>query len=290
MSNQKSNRPDLPAIVSTHQAEITAIAVPSIQKDYTRWMDRALNYISEQKDTLGPVLQTTEGALSCLSGLKKAAQMGLQIGGHYPHAYFMPKQNKAVLVVSAEGLAFVAANGPGAVLKSAPVLVEVRDGDKVKFDGAAQTVEHTFDPFDAMRNKKEITGFYSILEYKDGHKEIPYVTMTDVIRIRDNYSNYKTRDGKLMPAWAKSGPEMLRKIAMKQILKRPAAQSEGLALLADADLYDAGEDEQEQPRDISERASARLDNQTIETAPEIQDAETIEEEVVTGEPEKGSLF
>lgn len=284
MSQNKQTPANLPAVIQQRGEEIRSIAVPSIQKNYSMWLDRAINHLTTQ-DMLAQTLNTREGALSAFQALQKAAEIGLQVGGQYAHAHFMPKGGKITLVPTAEGLAFAATYGPGAVLASVPTIQEVREGDQVELDGAAQTIRHKYDPFDQERLKKPVTGYYAILEYKDGHTEIPFVTMADVTRIRDNYSQTKTSQGKPMPSWAKSEPEMLRKIAAKKILRKAAAESQGLAMLMNADMV-PGEEQPEQPRDISERAASRLDK--IETG--VTDAEYSEEPESEKEKQTGSQF
>ena len=233
--------------------ELSIIAAPTVRKDFDTWTKRALVELSSRTE-LSEVLATRKGLFSVYRGLVKFATMGLQIGGTFPHAYFMPKQGEAVPVITAEGLSFTAAHGPGAVLKYPPELIRVYDQDKLAIDQAHGVVKmHDVNPF-GQRGK--LLGWYMRLEYIDGHTEIPFITAEKVDAINGAYSTKETSKGYKMPAWAKSPEEMRDKTAAKQLLKKPAKEAEGLAMALTAD--DAEEVPEPQSRDVAERVGSRM--------------------------------
>lgn len=263
--------------------EIRAIAAQNVSNSFDTWSTRALVEIAN-RDELSPVLQTRKGIFSIYKCLAKAATMGLQIGGQFPQAYFMPAEGKAELVVTAEGYAFVAAHGPGAVLRSVPELIRVYEQDDFLVDQKAGVVEHSYDP---RADRGRLCGWYMRLEYVDGHVEIPYASLEKVEKIIEHYSRTKTKSGALMPAFAKSPDEMRDKTAAKKLLKRPAREAEGLAMLYS--LESPADEEPPQPamRNVTERMNDRLDKVMQQTEkPAEKSAEKPAEEEKAPEPEK----
>jgi recombinational DNA repair protein RecT len=106
------------------------------------------------------------------------------------------------------------------------------------------------------------------LQYRDGHMEIPHIGIDKILKIKNNYSNLNS------PSWKKSEDDMLEKIAVKQLLKKPFSESEGLAMLMSSDMEEIEETETVlQPKTISEKAVAKIENATSK----LVDAEIIEE-------------
>src|SRR4030042_1373166 len=132
-------------MLATMGEEIKAIAAPNVNGGWETWSKRALVEIANREE-LAPILASRAGIFSIYKCLAKAATMGLQIGGVFPQAYFMPAKDKAELVVTAEGYSFSAAHGPGAVLRSTPELMRVYANDKFLIDQKARQVEHAYDP------------------------------------------------------------------------------------------------------------------------------------------------
>jgi recombinational DNA repair protein RecT len=244
--------------------EIQKIAAPNVGGNFETWKTRALVEISN-RDELKTVLQSREGIFSVYKALSKAATMGLQIGGQFPHAYLVPMGGKAQLVVTAEGYAFASAHGPGAVLANVPKLVRVHEKDTLRIDETAGTVRHEFDAFG---DRGKLVGYYMRLEYRDGHTEVSNITRAEVEGVAKAYSQ---KNG---PAWSKSPEAMNDKIAAKQLLKKPVREAEGLAMLMSLDEYEAPE-YSPPPRDIAERMADRLDDsmRTVEPEPVSEEAE-----------------
>lgn len=237
--------------------EIHSIAAKNVQQSFDTWTQRALVEISN-RDELRPVLQSREGIFSVYKALAKASQIGIQIGGQFPQAYLVPYQGRASLIVTAEGYAFAAVHGPGAVLCSVPELVEVYDKDSVLIDKAAGTIRHTFDAF---KDRGKLVGYYMRLEYRDGHVEAATITREEVEKIEAAYSS------KNSPAFSKSAEAMHRKTAAKQLLKKPVREAEGLAMLLATDEEPVDEAPVPPPRDVGERMTRRLDDAAARIVP-----------------------
>ncbi len=266
-------------MLATMGAEIKAIAAPNVNGGWETWSKRALVEIANREE-LAPVLATRQGIFSVYKCLAKAATMGLQIGGVFPQAYLMPKEGKAVLVVTAEGYAFGAAHGPGAVLRSTPELLRVYEQDKFLIDQKAGKIEHSYDP---RKDRGKLCGWYMRLEYTDGHVEIPYVATEKVKQIIANYSRQNDSKGNLMPSFAKSPEEMEDKTAAKRLLRKPAKEAEGLAMLLSLEA----EPEEDQPpmRTVTDRVGDRLDRAAEALKPK-PDPTPPPEAAPVAEPEK----
>lgn len=233
--------------------EIKAVSTPNVSQDFDTWKTRALVEIANNDDLKG-IINTRTGIFSVYQGLAKAATMGLQIGGQFPHAYFVPMGGKAVLIPSQDGYAFMATYGPGRVLSVAPVLRDVYEKDEFRIDDTAQIYNHKFEPF---KDRGKLVGFFTVLEYVDGRKTIPYITMDDVERIEQNYGTLTS------PAYKKSKIDMDRKTAMKKLLKPVAKEAEGLAMMMALDDWQytpPGEPLEPDMRDVTERMGDRLDS------------------------------
>jgi len=228
--------------------EIQGVGAGNLQESsaFETWKMRALVEVSTNQALIdGNVLGTRPGLHSVYQALAKSANMGLQFGGHFPQAYLVPKSGKAVLIVSEEGLAFIGTYGPGAVLRVKPELHEVYEKDRFSIDDALREYQHEYAPF-AERGK--LVGYFTVLEYKDGRKQIPYILQSKVRQIEDAYG------GETNPAYKKAPEQMDRKTAMKAMLRPVAKESEGLAM-----AYSLEEgDPMPEMRDVTERVGGRL--------------------------------
>lgn len=269
-------------------SELRGIAAPTVAGGFDVWTQRALVEITSNDD-LRPVIATKAGLFSVYRALAKCAQMDLQVGGQFPHAYLAPMGGKAVLVVSDTGYSFASAHGRGAVLQRDPLLVEVYEKDSFRVDQAAATVEHETTPF---VDRGKIVGYYMVLEYMDGHREIATITHAEVCDVIEKYGNLNS------PAYKKSRHAMERKTAAKQLLKRPMKMSEGLAMLYSLDEEIPVPEAPEQPmRNVTERTSDRLSRATEALEPEnaggTEETEAVGEkpaETAKAEPEGPDLF
>ena len=175
--------------------------------------------------------------------------------------------------ITKDGFAHSCVHGPQGVLRNIPELIKVFEKDKFSINQSKGTYEHEFNPFG---ERGKLLGYFMVLYYRDGHIEIPHIGIDKVLKIKNGFSNINS------PAWKKSEDEMLEKIAVKQLLKKPFAESEGLAMLMTSELDI--EDDSEiivKEKTISDRAVSRIEQATKKLAiPEIKDAEIQVEEVV----------
>jgi recombinational DNA repair protein RecT len=237
-------------MLTTMGGEMRTIAAPNVAAEFDVWTKRALVEVTTNKDLI-PVIQTREGIHSIYSALSKAATLGLQIGGNFPHTYMVPKSGRAVLMPTQDGYIFAATFGPGAILAVAPDLHEVYEKDEFTIDEAAATYVHNYSPFG---DRGKLVGFFTILDFKDGRRFIRNVTIGEVEAIEKGYGTTTS------PAYQKSLIDMHRKTAMKKMLKPIVKLCEGLAMLMALDEYEAPEPPAEKPpRDVTERTAKRLD-------------------------------
>jgi recombinational DNA repair protein RecT len=238
--------------------EIQAVGADNVKESaaFETWKMRALVEVSTNEALQKyNVLGTRPGLFSVYQALAKSANMGLQFGGHFPQAYLVPKEGKAVLIVSEEGLAFIATYGPGAVLKVKPELHEVFDTDRFAIDDAARTYKHEYAPF--AKDRGPLVGYFTVLEYKDGRKQIPYILQAKVRQIEKAYGGEKNQ------AYEKALEQMDRKTAMKALLRPVAREAEGLAM-----AYSLEEDPEPEMRNVTERTGERLKAATEALGPE----------------------
>lgn len=244
----------LPDIVRQYQDKIFAVAVPSILKNSEQWLNRAILEISQNKELTEFV--TVAGKGQFIAKLAKAAQVGLQLGGVKPHAYFINMGGQLRMDITKEGLAHACVHGQGAVLDRVPEIIRVYANDKFTINQAAKTYTHEFDP---TSPRGDVKLWYTVLNYKNGFIEIPYVTLEKVKKIRLEFSQ-----DKISKAWKTSEEEMEDKIATKQLLKKPFAEAEGLSMLVDSILSNGLSDttptkSNYSNEDISKRASTIVD-------------------------------
>jgi phage RecT family recombinase len=252
-----TGRKGLERAVDAMQSDIMAVAAPDVVKAGSAWLQRAIISVSSN-DNLRPILQSKTGILSVIKGFQKAATMGLQIGGQFPHCHIVGYSDKAELIVSAQGYKHAAIHANGATLTDIEI-GRVYEGDKVKIDKGAATVSHEIDP---MAERGKLVGVYGIITKLNGKRIVEYMPKTDALRIRDAHSaGYKS--GKPSP-WKTDEDAMVEKTAVKAFLRPYAAESEGLAMLYSAD--DDATDWTPPPRDVSDRMTARLEAKTERVA------------------------
>lgn len=256
-------------------AEIHKIAAPNVAKVFDVWKARALVEIAGS-EAMRDVIKTRAGLYSVYQGLAKAATAGLQIGSHVPQVYFVPKNGRAVMILTKEGYAQIATYGPGAVLREYPALHKVYEKDTFRIDEAARSYDHGYEPFN---DRGKLLGFFTVLEYKDGRKTLPHILHTKVRQIQ---SDYKLSEKS--PAWRKSPDEMDEKTAMKWLLREPMRESAGLAMLEESESeYVGPETPAPDMRDVTERVGDRLDEKiealiaAVEEKPKADAADAAEE-------------
>ena len=276
-------RKGLEEAVEKMTPEIMAVAAPDVAKAGGTWLKRAVISVANN-DKLASVLKTRTGLFSVIKCFEKAATMGLQIGGQFPHAHLIPFDGSAELIVSAEGYRHAAIHGPGAVL--ADVQIErVYEGEDVKIDKGAGTVSHIIN---TANERGKLKGVYGIITKRDGGRVIDYMTTGEALKIRDAHSGaYK--GGRSTP-WKTDEDAMVEKTSAKKFLRKYAAESEGLAMLYSQETDDLIDVTDPPPRDVSDRMAAHLDRKAsaASVAKEAaQDAEVVEEKAAS-QPESAA--
>jgi len=150
--------------------------------------------------------------------------MGLQIGGQVPQAYIVPMQETAELIPTAAGYRFIVTSEQ-AVLQDY-IQKPVYDGDSVKIDAMTGEVKHEIDITD---KKRKLVGIYAVFTELDGTKHADYISLGDIIEIRDKWSR-KNKEGQWSKAWRNAETAMCMQKAAKHFLKPYAAQKEGLSM------------------------------------------------------------
>jgi recombinational DNA repair protein RecT len=235
--------------------EMQGIAAPNIATDFDTWKMRALVEVTTNEN-IRSIIQTREGIHSVYSSLSKALTMGLQIGGQFSQAYLVPKSGKVVLMPSADGYIFMTTYGPGALFRVEPQLREVYEKDKIQIREAEGLWVHEYPEDNPFGDRGKLVGYFTVLEFKDGRRGIPYVRIKEVEDIENAYGN------KGSPMYTKSLIDAHRKTAMKKMLKPYAKLCEGIAMLMSLDEYAEGQAQGETdptPRNVTERAASRLD-------------------------------
>ena len=124
-------------------------------------------------------------------------------------------------------------------------------------------------------DRGKLVGYFTVLEFKDGRRGIPYIRIDEVTAIEDKYGQ------KDSPAYKKSLIDMHRKTAMKKMLKPYMKICEGLAMLMQLDdASDAlpAETADAPLRDVTDRTASRLDRATASIAPvEVEEEESADE-------------
>lgn len=264
--------------------KLREIAVESVRQNFDQWTKRAIIEVSQNKELREFIQSNQDAKNQFFVKLSKAAQIGLQIGGTRPHVYFINHKGSLRMDITKEGIAHACVHGPQGVLRYSPELMKVYQKDEFKINQSKGTFEHEFSPFG---DRGKLMGFFMVLEYKQGKIEIPHISIEKVLKIKDSYSNVeyynqKTNKTETSSVWKKSEDEMLEKIAVKQLLKKPFAESEGLAMLMTSELDIENDSEIiVKEKTISDRAVSRIEQATKKLAiPEIKEAEIQPEEVV----------
>lgn len=266
-------RKGLEEAVQKMTPEIMAVAAPDVVKAGFTWLKRAVISVANN-DKLAPVLKTRTGLFSVIKCFEKAATMGLQIGGQFPHAHLIPFDGAAELIVSAEGYKHAAVHGPGATLLDVQI-VRVYEGEDVKLDAAqGRVISHIID---SSKERGKLKGVYGIITKRDGKTVAEYMTLAEALKVRNEHS-YAWKHDKSTP-WKSDEDAMVEKTAAKKFLRKYAAESEGLAMLFSQETDDEYIDVTEPPpRDVGDRMAAHLDRKAATIAKEVaQDAEVVEQ-------------
>lgn len=251
-----TGRQGVETMLTVYGSEIREVAAPNVKADFDTWTKRAMVEVTTNENLRG-VIGTKTGVMSIYSGLAKAATMGLQIGGQFPHAYLVPKGGVAVLMPSQDGYIFATTYGPGAIFTVDPQLHEVYEKDRVLINEKEGRWEHQYPENNPFVDRGKLVGFFTVLEFKDGRRGIPYIRIGEVEAIENAYGQ------KGSPMYQKSLIDAHRKTAMKKMLKPYVKICEGLAMLMQLDEAAEVQPVKEKPmRNVTDRTASRLDKAT----------------------------
>lgn len=256
---------NLERALDARKADIFAVAASNIRAMGETFFTSAMLTILSNPDT-EKLLTTTKGLTTAIKAITDAGQVGISFGGPAPLAYFVPKDGGIIMVPHAAGVRHAACYGPGAVLRTVPELLTIRENDGFKIDPAAGTYsfkEGGYNPFDKGRG--QIVGYFMRLQFKDGRPDVlRHVTLEKVQQIEAHYS---MTGG---PAFKKSPEEMHEGKATKYLLRDVFKESAGLAKMILDDDMDELPPMAPPPRDVSQRTDATVERATraMEPKPE----------------------
>lgn len=256
--------------------DFLAVAAPNVRADQN-WLARAQLEIMSKPETANLMLKT-RGLETAVYAIMRAATVGINFGGTKPQAYFVPAGDGVRLDVSQFGYAHAAVYGPGAVLSHIPELIKVHENDGTKMNQA--TGEIIFPPggIDPFGERGKLVGYMMRLEFKDGRQaQVVTITQAKVMQIAQQYGQVNG------PAYKKSDDQMYEKVAVKQMLKRAYAESEGNAQNALDWLDEAPA--AEGPAKVERDPLKRMERQMQGATTAMKTAESAEEPVVEDEPE-----
>ena len=119
---------------------------------------------------------------SFLGCVMSAAQLGLEIGGPYAHAYLIPYKNECTLVISYRGMIELARRSG---LVSAIYAYDVREGDDFDYElGLHPSLKHT-PSTDPERESKKLTHVYAVAKLKEGEPVFVVLTWAQVQTYRN---------------------------------------------------------------------------------------------------------
>lgn len=161
---------------------------------------------------------------SFLSAMMTAAQLGTEVNTPLGHAYLIPRWNsktgcnEAQYQIGYKGLIDLAYRSGQISTIYAHVVYE---NDVFEYELGLETkLRHV----PAMKNRGEPTHVYGVFHTKDGGYGFEVMSMEDVRKHRDKYSEAAKR-GNFSP-WATNFEEMAKKTALKRALKYAPMSSE----------------------------------------------------------------
>lgn len=244
--------------------ELMAVAAAPIRSQSETWKARALAYVAGDA-ALKDVLSHRRGVWSVYQGLAKMAQMGLQPGGHFPHAYLVPYSPRkgapkiAQPVYTAEGYKFAVLHGPQPVAREI-THAAVRDGDEISINQATGEVSHSINP---IGDRGKVLGVWVRIVPVTGGPQVKWYSRKELIAVRDTRSLSWKFNQQSSP-WSTDEEAMMVKTAVKKALKPFAAEAEGLAMMyaEDAAARPAADEDADYtppPRNVTDRAESVLD-------------------------------
>ena len=218
-------------------------------------------------------VQNTPKLLECnrnsfFLAVLRAAQLGLEPDGILGQAYLIPYGGEVQLIVGYKGLIDLARRS-GEV--SNVIAREVYHGDHFIVDWSKEIPFEHKPKLDGDRG--EVKYFWALARFKDGGFHWDYMTVAEVLKVRDRSSGYKAAvawsknsknqktQGQIISPWEQDFIEMGKKTAIRRISKYLPMSVQRAALIED--LVDSGKKfraddfgeiilEQDDPTDIIE--------------------------------------
>lgn len=157
--------------------------------------------------------------VSIMACVVECAQLGLEPEGVLGHAYLVPFQNEATLIVGYRGFAHLMFNSGTISSISAEV---VRKGDKFRRTlGTRRELIHEPGPIPKNDGEENWLGVYAAVEFVTGKTEFEYLEKSKIEATRGrspSWRKYKA-EGKTSP-WNTDAEEMWRKTAIRRLAKR----------------------------------------------------------------------
>jgi recombinational DNA repair protein RecT len=200
------------------------------------WFSRALMEISGN-EYLAKVAENQTGQESIITGLGKALQLGLMIGGVIPHCYLVPQSGRVRLDITIDGYKFIACGGKNPVISDFVInAVYEKEADKLEIDFAQNTVKNH--KAYLLGDRGELVGVYCIITHLNGKDQVKWLPRKEIDRIRNDYSKgYQAYlDKKVTTStWISEYDKMAIKTAGKQFLKEFASRKESLKMALDSE-------------------------------------------------------
>ena len=206
-------------------------------------------------------LRTTPALLNCeptslMNSITKAAHLGLEVGGALGHAYLVPFQTEATLIIGYRGLISLARRSGEILSISAQC---ARENDVFEFEyGLHERLRH----IPAIGSRGDITHAYAIARLKDGGLQYDVMTKADIDAIRK-----RSRAGGSGP-WVTDYEEMARKTVVRRLFKYLPVSIELAEAVANDERTDTIEKDITPAQDLTEKILQSAPEQT-ETKPDI---------------------
>ena len=180
---------------------------------------------------------------SIVKSLMDASSLGLDCSGTLGSAYLVPFKNKkkdpatgretwiteCQLIPGYRGLIDLARRGGQVALIEAHA-VYAQDEFDIEY-GTVNKIYHK--PYLGADRREEFTGFYAVATFRDGTKQPEFMTVADVIKIKN-----QSKAGKFGP-WVDHFSEMARKTVVRRLCKYlPLSPELEKALEIDNDAFD----------------------------------------------------
>lgn len=177
-----------------------------------------------------PALKSCSMA-SIVDAVMKASEMGLEPGSATGEAYLVPYGNTCTLIPGYRGLISLAYRSGFVVSVKANVVYQ---GDSLEYEEGIHPKLRHVPAFDAVREPKDITFAYCVIQLKDGGLVYDVMTRGEIDAIRN-----RSKAGRSGP-WVTDYAEMAKKTVTRRALKYAPMSIEMSKALA-LDAAEAGE-------------------------------------------------